>query len=273
MRGFGRRDKVSSIVYLNVYDLNPNNDYLYSWGLGMYHSGVEINGTEYTFGSGSGLFTMPPRNAPGARFREAIDMGPLPNDKDIDRVLDELRPEFKGSDYNLLTKNCNHFAEAFVKRLLMKSIPGYVNRMAYVGSLFSCLLPPSLTNSAPVDNGDSSTSPLMASSAKSQNERQTVAPFSGSAYRLGALLLLGVSNIYCSAIEPLIQLHIHIKVVMDLTPWPAAAHQQWHQQLGLMMQRYPILQPSLLLCAMIVSHILLLLYLPRLAVNDYVRRH
>jgi hypothetical protein len=30
-------------VILNVYDLNENNDSLYSFGLGMYHSGVELS--------------------------------------------------------------------------------------------------------------------------------------------------------------------------------------------------------------------------------------
>ena len=37
-------------VVLNVYDLSPSNKYLYSIGLGFYHSGVEVNGKEYSFG-------------------------------------------------------------------------------------------------------------------------------------------------------------------------------------------------------------------------------
>lgn len=37
-------------VYLNVYDLHPDmNRYAYAVGFGLYHSGVEISGTEYTF--------------------------------------------------------------------------------------------------------------------------------------------------------------------------------------------------------------------------------
>jgi hypothetical protein len=40
-------------VWLNVYDLNPNNDALIYIGLGAFHSGVEVHGTEYTFGSGA----------------------------------------------------------------------------------------------------------------------------------------------------------------------------------------------------------------------------
>jgi hypothetical protein len=37
-------------VYLNVYDLHENNAMLYPWGLGFYHSGVQIGRDEYTFG-------------------------------------------------------------------------------------------------------------------------------------------------------------------------------------------------------------------------------
>jgi hypothetical protein len=40
----------NSKIYLNVYDLNDNNEILYPWGLGMYHSGVQIGREEYTFG-------------------------------------------------------------------------------------------------------------------------------------------------------------------------------------------------------------------------------
>ncbi len=40
----------NSTVYLNVYDLHDNNAILYPWGLGFYHSGVQIGREEYTFG-------------------------------------------------------------------------------------------------------------------------------------------------------------------------------------------------------------------------------
>lgn len=49
--GFGGAN--NSQVILNVYDLNDNNAILYPWGLGMYHSGVQIGREEYTFGKNS----------------------------------------------------------------------------------------------------------------------------------------------------------------------------------------------------------------------------
>ena len=41
-------------VKLNVYDLAPVNDWTHGAGVGFYHSGVEVAGREWTFGSGSG---------------------------------------------------------------------------------------------------------------------------------------------------------------------------------------------------------------------------
>lgn len=73
-------------------------------------------------------------------------------------MIQGLRGQFKGSDYNLLTQNCNHFANALVVRILGREIPPFVNRMAYYGSFFSCLLPSSATGAAPVDQGGNTSS-------------------------------------------------------------------------------------------------------------------
>ncbi len=45
-------------VYLNVYDLNENNAVWYPWGLGLYHSGVQLGREEYTFGKFSHSFVF-----------------------------------------------------------------------------------------------------------------------------------------------------------------------------------------------------------------------
>lgn len=34
-------EKSHTMLYLNVYDLTPVNNYLYWFGLGIYHSGIE----------------------------------------------------------------------------------------------------------------------------------------------------------------------------------------------------------------------------------------
>lgn len=76
--------------------------------------------------------------------------------KDLETVINGLRSQFKGTDYHLLNNNCNHFANALVVRLLGREIPAFVNRMAYYGSFFACLMPDSATGNAPVDQGGNS---------------------------------------------------------------------------------------------------------------------
>jgi hypothetical protein len=145
----------SSRVLINVYDLNEMNDSLYGLGLGMYHSGVQIGGLEWTFAGGAGIYSDSPKSAPAA-FRESIDMGEFAgSSRDIDAILDDLRQKFRPNSYNVLSQNCNSFAEDFVERLLAKPLPGYINRLAGWGSMIQCLLPPSLTD-APAPVGDTS---------------------------------------------------------------------------------------------------------------------
>ncbi len=77
---------------------------------------------------------------------------------ELSAVINDLRAKYGGNDYNLLTRNCNTFADEFLQRLLGKESPPYVNRMASIGSFFSCLLPDSVTGKAPVTNGEVSSS-------------------------------------------------------------------------------------------------------------------
>jgi len=144
-RGWGARTERQSRVLLNVYDLHDTNEYLEPFGLGLFHTGVQVGGREYTFAGGGGVFDMTPQEAPGAKFREAIDMGAFEgSESKLASIIDELKPQFKPDSYNILTKNCNHFSDALVRRLLAKPIPGYLNRLAMLGGCCGPCLPPSL---------------------------------------------------------------------------------------------------------------------------------
>merc|ERR1711871_732842 len=44
------------------------------------------------------------------------------------------------------------FSDALLGRLFSRGVPGYVNRLAYIGSLFSFCLPPSITGQQPLIN-------------------------------------------------------------------------------------------------------------------------
>ncbi|KAK0572131.1 hypothetical protein LWI29_026603 [Acer saccharum] len=102
-------------VVLNVYDLTPINNYTYWVGFGIFHSGIEVHGKEYGFGAHdfpvSGVFEVEPKNCPGFFYRSSIVLGRI-----------NMPPS----------------------ELTGKHIPGWVNRLARLGALCSCLLPESL---------------------------------------------------------------------------------------------------------------------------------
>ncbi|XWS72730.1 hypothetical protein CRYUN_Cryun02cG0065400 [Craigia yunnanensis] len=145
-----RKKKVGSVpVYLNVYDLTPINGYAYWFGLGIYHSGVQVHGVEYGFGahehSTTGIFEVEPRQCPGFTFRKSIligrtDLGP----KDVRAFMEKLAREYSGNTYHLITKNCNHFCNDVCIQLTGKPIPRWINRLARLGFLCNCVLPAGL---------------------------------------------------------------------------------------------------------------------------------
>ncbi|GMJ11118.1 hypothetical protein HRI_004781000 [Hibiscus trionum] len=145
-----RKKKVGSVpVYLNVYDLTPINGYAYWFGLGIYHSGVQVHGVEYGFGAHehttTGIFEVEPRQCPGFTFRKSIlvgrtDLGP----KDVRLFMEKLAKEYSGNSYHLITKNCNHFCNDVCIQLTGKPIPRWVNRLARLGFLCNCVLPAGL---------------------------------------------------------------------------------------------------------------------------------
>jgi len=142
-----RRVKSGSVpVYLNVYDLTPMNGYIYWFGLGIYHSGVEVHGVEYAFGAhefpSSGVFEVEPRQCPGFTFRKSIyigttDLGP----RELRDFIEDLAGNYNGNTYHLIMKNCNHFCNDICLKLTGSPIPRWVNRLARIGLLCNCVLP------------------------------------------------------------------------------------------------------------------------------------
>ncbi|RAL44662.1 hypothetical protein DM860_003421 [Cuscuta australis] len=138
-----------SQVTLNVYDLTPINHYTVWFGLGIFHSGIEVHGREYGFGAHdfpfSGVFEVEPKSCPGFIYRCSIPMGrinmPL---SEFRTFIESMASEYHGDTYHLISKNCNHFTDDISHRLTGKRIPGWVNRLASLGSLCNCLLPESL---------------------------------------------------------------------------------------------------------------------------------
>uniref|UniRef100_A0ACD5ZSJ8 Uncharacterized protein n=1 Tax=Avena sativa TaxID=4498 RepID=A0ACD5ZSJ8_AVESA len=136
-------------VVLNVYDLTPINNYMHWCGLGIFHSAVEVHGSEYSFGAHdyptSGVFEVEPKNCPGFLYRSSIFIGrtslqPL----EFRDFIQRMASEYHGDTYHLISKNCNHFTDDLSTRLTGKPIPGWVNRLAKIGVFCNCLLPESM---------------------------------------------------------------------------------------------------------------------------------
>ncbi|XP_019190869.1 PREDICTED: deSI-like protein At4g17486 [Ipomoea nil] len=141
----GNGEKSSTLLYLNVYDLTTINNYLYWFGLGVFHSGIEVHGMEYGYGahdfSSSGVFEVEPRTCPGFIFRRSILLGSTDmSPSEVRSFMEQLSRKYHGDSYHLIAKNCNHFSDEVCMQLTGKPIPGWVNRLARVGSFCNCLL-------------------------------------------------------------------------------------------------------------------------------------
>ncbi|KAI5069132.1 hypothetical protein GOP47_0015433, partial [Adiantum capillus-veneris] len=136
---------------LNIYDLTCMNEYMYWVGLGIYHSAVEAYGSEYAYGAHeyptSGIFEVEPRQCPGFIFRKSVTLGTVwMGPEKFREFVEDITSEYTGDSYNLLFKNCNHFCDDVCMRLVNVHIPGWVNRLARLGSLLSCFIPRSIQN-------------------------------------------------------------------------------------------------------------------------------
>jgi hypothetical protein len=133
-------------VILHVYDLNPDATQRMPFGMGVYHSGVFVFGSEWSFGggqgSGTGVFSSTPKDVPNAVFKEAIVIGETRMKyKEFQTLIEKMKREYAQTSYHLTGRNCNHFANDLCKRMTGNSIPSWVNRAASIGNLFSGLVP------------------------------------------------------------------------------------------------------------------------------------
>ncbi|XP_010914798.1 deSI-like protein At4g17486 [Elaeis guineensis] len=144
---------VGSPVILNVYDLTPLNDYMFWFGIGIFHSGIEVHGSEYGFGAHdyptSGVFEVEPRRCPGFVYRCSIPLGHVNmSSSEFRAFMEDIAEDFHGDTYQVISKNCNHFTDDICLRLTGRPIPGWVNRLAHLGVMCSCLLPESFRQPA-----------------------------------------------------------------------------------------------------------------------------
>jgi hypothetical protein len=172
----------STIVRLNVYDLMAGQaqGVLHALGVGLYHTGVEIGGSEWSFGAcdaGTGVFSTTPRVAlMNSVYRETVDIGVTTlSQKEVAAVIAELSVAYQGSSYDLTRVNCNTFTNALCLRLTGVGIPPWINRAASIGSTLTNVLPLQSLGLLPPSKTDAGTA------APASN---TASPFSGAGHKL-----------------------------------------------------------------------------------------
>jgi hypothetical protein len=107
-----------------------------------------MNGKEYAFGGHdrrdmTGVYwTKPGSEPPGGTFRCEILQGfTLSPQNEIDAIIKQASEEFKGTAYNLLNKNCNHFTSYLCEKLTGRPAPPWLNRAASIGVALPCVVP------------------------------------------------------------------------------------------------------------------------------------
>jgi deubiquitinase DESI2 len=176
-----------TIVRLNVYDLMAGQaqGVLHALGVGLYHTAVELNDAEWSFGaceSGTGVFSSTPRvPLMNSVYRETVDIGVTTlSQKEIQNVIAELSAAYLGSSYDITTKNCNTFTNALCLKLTGNGIPGWINRAASIGSTLNSVLPLSSLGLMPPSRTDSASSATSGASASTT----TTTAFSGTGHKL-----------------------------------------------------------------------------------------
>ncbi|XP_067938718.1 deubiquitinase DESI2-like [Watersipora subatra] len=129
-------------VTVHVYDMYWTNEWTSNLGIGVYHTGVELHNKEYAYGGHqfpfSGIFEITPKDTeelgPNFKFKESIQLGCTDmTAPEVDSIVQQLGHQYRGDQYHLLKKNCNHFTTAFVDILTGKQLPKWVNRLASIG--------------------------------------------------------------------------------------------------------------------------------------------
>jgi hypothetical protein len=135
-------------IRLNVYNASKEGVELPTFlkCVGFYHSGVEINGIEYSFAGVTGVYEC--RKGDYGPVVESVDLGnSYVSSPDIPKLISDMRAHFRGDTYHVILHNCNHFSDALVRACMnnLSGIPGWVNRAARIASCCRCFFQSSMT--------------------------------------------------------------------------------------------------------------------------------
>lgn len=127
-------------VVINLYDV-INNKVTRLLGLGVYHTGLEVYGSEWSFAyckpDEKAVFAIQPRSVRGMRYRKSFILGKTSlSQLEVENIISEMSITWTGESYDLLERNCNHFCDELARKLCGVGLPKYVNRIARLGIAF-----------------------------------------------------------------------------------------------------------------------------------------
>ncbi len=110
-------------ILLHVYKPSPESPQ--SSIPGIYHSGLEIYGSEYYFAGGGGITTgvrvQRPKTQPNGSqwvYDQSVEIAKVGLTRSkVREIASKVRSEFPSNSYHVTGKNCNHFSDAFSKAL------------------------------------------------------------------------------------------------------------------------------------------------------------
>jgi len=144
-------------VYIHIYDVSQEssirklNRFLANklsplkFG-GVFHAGVEVSGLEWSYGASSvetipGIVCHEVKTHPQHRYRQTVSMGYTSfTGEQVAELISEMVENYPGWDYDLLRRNCCHFADDFCQRMGVGRIPGWIYRFARVGAGFDTMI-------------------------------------------------------------------------------------------------------------------------------------
>ena len=148
-------------IFLNVYHLHKclNTTCLKCCCMGVYHSGVELFGTEIAFGGSesdsTGIFICSPMHTVSSHhFGEQFQLLSSTcvgytkmSFSHLTKLVDLMCPDWPANSYNLIARNCNHFVEAFLAQIACRQqLPSFVNRCSRLAVSVKCCLPKMITD-------------------------------------------------------------------------------------------------------------------------------
>lgn len=150
-------------VTLHVYDFGPFGDVqslnpvLRSLGAGgAYHCGIEVYGREWSYFKASssslpgGVLACKPRGCKDHSYREPLLMGnTVMTEQQVLRTLAELSAQWTGNSYNVLRRNCCHFATELCRCLGVGMPPEWVMQLSAAGAELEDCLEDLLTSGHP----------------------------------------------------------------------------------------------------------------------------